>query len=225
MTFVGVVTTLNERQTIYSLVQNLSLVVDYVVVVDGGSTDDTPRVASRAGALVMQQSEQKPIAHCLLQGWRRALLMGADIIIQLDAGGSHDPASSRRLTWSILEVKADIVVGSRFLPESKYVDGSRGRRAGSRLAARLCSAATSTRLSDWTSGYGGFNRRAIELLLEQKYTASMHGWQIEVLGRALDLGLRVKEEPITYTAGRSSFNTSIAREAYRVWSNLHGVRR
>ena len=74
------------------------------------------------------------------------------------------------------------------------------------------------KLTDWTSGYRVYSAKAAEYLLGCQYRAKMHGWQVEVLFNAIRGGLSISEAPITYTAGRSSFNRSVAGEALGVWT-------
>jgi hypothetical protein len=74
-----------------------------------------------------------------------------------------------------------------------------------------------SRLKDWTSGYRVFSRSALECLLQHKYYATMHAWQMEVLAWALLDKLTVCEYPIAYTAGRSSMRWKLIDEAIMVW--------
>ena len=112
-----------------------------------------------------------------------------------------------------------MVVGSRFCPGAAYHGGLR-RQGLSRAAALACNVRyfhALTGLSDWTSGYRAFSASALRKLARLEYTATMHGWQIEVLLAARWLGLDVLEAPITYYGGRSSFNRRVAGEAFNVW--------
>ncbi len=207
----AVVTTLNEADSIGSLVTALYEHVKVVIVVDDGSTDQTRPLATHAGARVI------PTAHvgigpALVKGWQAALDYGAQRIVQIDAGGSHSPSEVPRL----LAAQAAVVIGSRF--------GDGGRAIGRPLRVRLSKAAAmgmnlvaSDHHTDWTSGYRCFSATAAARLAREPYTSRMHGWQIEVLLAAHRLGLTVAEVPITYRAGRSSFGWPIVSEAGRVW--------
>lgn len=210
---VTVITTRNEGATVGTLVHAMRR-HGHVIVVDAASEDDTVERARRAGAVVLGK-HRMPIGPALMTGWRAALGAGATRVIQIDAGGSHDPLEAYRL-WATLR-QADIVVGSRFLPCSDYTGGPWWRPVGSRMAARACNLVQGSKLTDWTSGFRAFRAEALRVLLRHQYQAQMHGWQIEVLARALDSELLVKEVPITYRAGRSSFDLAVAREAVRVW--------
>lgn len=212
----AVITTLNEEATIDALVGGLREQGLQVVVVDDCSSDDTARVALRAGAAAVVNTQTRMgIGPALMLGWQEALWQQARRVVQIDAGGSHHAADARRLLACQAETGADVVVGSRFCRGAVYerCAAPRWRPLASRAAAAAASAATGTWYSDWTSGLRVFTADALRQLLAHYYTAKMHGWQIEVLARANAAGLTIVETPITYTAGRSSFNWRVAHEA------------
>jgi len=229
MTTAAIITTRNEAATIGALVRAL-LPRYQVIVIDDASEDDTYNVALNAGAEEWWPHPiRMGIGPSLMEGWRWALVRGANSVVQLDAGGSHDPAEAgallERLTLEPVHHRRfstdfDMVIGSRFLPGSRYI-GNRKRAFMSRLAAHMCNnRQVNPRFTDWTSGYRAFNRKALTALLEASYTTTMHSWQIEVLREAIRMDLRIGEVPITYRAGRSSFNRAIARDAVGVWRTL-----
>lgn len=206
----------NEAATIGNLVRRLRRWGFQVAVTDDASEDETGIHAAAAGAQVAQHAERQGIAASVMDAWHVALNGGAERIIQMDAGGSHRPGDALRLR----AIEADVVIGSRFLPESEYT-GRRWRAAMSRLAAIACSAKAGRWLTDWTSGFRAFRAdTAYYLTTFCDYEAQMHGWQIEILGKALRAGLNVAEAPISYAAGESSFNWQVAGEAFSVWRRL-----
>lgn len=161
---------------------------------------------------------RRGIGPCLVEAWRRALNAGCDQAIQIDAGGSHDPLEIPKLL-KMLEYGSDVVIGSRFCSAAKYIGNPR-RALMSRFAALLCNLRAGTSYTDWTSGYRAFSRRALWTLSRIPYRTDMHTWQIEVLDWALMTHLTVTEVPITYRAGRSSFNRKIAVDSFGVWKRL-----
>jgi dolichol-phosphate mannosyltransferase len=213
MTYVAV-TTLNEARTIAALIRTCRAQGWAVIVADAASTDGTAAIARRAGATVLDVG-RCPIGPALMAAWHVALDAGAERVLQMDAGGSHDPLDGRRLLAS----HGDLVIGSRFVPGARYF-GRPWRRVGSRAAGVACMLRTGVPLHDWTSGFRAFTPEALQVALAGGYRAMMHGWQIEVLVRVLRVGLTVYEVPIQYRAGRSSFGWREVREACRVWAAL-----
>lgn len=219
MADLALLTTLNEGATIGQTVARLTAWWGLdVLVADAGSEDGTQESAHEAGATVLVLPGCS-IAAGLMAGWEQAVNAGYRYLVQLDAGGSHDPDTAQDLLSVLNDTGADLVIGSRFCRGGVYV-GRPWRAALSRLAAKACNAQTGARLTDWTSGYRAFRVDALKRLLEQPYSAQMHGWQIEVVSHALALGMLVEEAPICYRAGRSSFNVRVAKEAFDAWARL-----
>lgn len=213
------ITTRNEHETIYDLVRTLGMMGFEVFVADDVSTDGTALMAEKAGAHVTRETRRQGIGPCMRFAWLLALAHGCERIVQMDAGGSHDPADIHRL----LTTQADVVIGSRFCKGARYT-GRPWRAVLSRLAALACNfAQPHSGWSDWTSGYRVFTAKAARMLI-RSYSAKMHGWQMEVLAVAGELGLNIAEAPISYKAGRSAFNRKIAMEAFETWLHiLHHV--
>jgi glycosyltransferase involved in cell wall biosynthesis len=246
---IAVVTTLNEELSIGPLVSALRGQGLRVCVVDDASDDETPYCARHAGAHVISHVLRRGIGPSLVEGWRWALGEGALRVVQLDAGGSHFAGQALDLLGGLDTAAAaystsgaDLVIGSRFCAGARY-EGNVRRMVLSRAAALACNVRYGggltvrrrtvspgnghalTGVSDWTSGYRAFSAAALRKLARMEYRATMHGWQIEVLLAARWLGLRVIERPITYRAGRSSFNRKIAKEAFGVWNSQRFVLR
>lgn len=203
----------DEEATIVQLISGLRQFGFAAIVVNDGSIDGTGQLAAGAGALVIENQSPTGIAAAYNSAWRAALSAGSDRILQLDAGGSHSPLDA----VDMLQADCDMVIGSRFMSGASYI-GSPTRAAMSRLAAVMCNAVTlGAKYSDWTSGFRLFKADALRRLVDAPYYAKMHGWQIEVLYHAHRSGMTIAETPIMYIAGRSSFNFSVAREAFNVW--------
>ena len=209
----ALVTTYNEADTIGPLVHDLLQVCDSVLVVDDpATTDDTERVAHDAGADTLVDSDAHGIGPCLLAGLR--YLEGHWVVV-IDAGGSHSPVS----ILPMCQRDGDVVIGSRFLPGSRYV-GRPHRARLSRVYAKACNRRTGQRITDWTSGFRRYSPDAVRAVLARPPAAKMHGFQPQALAACLAAGCSVVEYPITYRAGRTSMSPQVAREAIRVWRGL-----
>jgi dolichol-phosphate mannosyltransferase len=213
----AVIPTLNEWQTIGALVEDLRRRVDAVIVVDGKSTDATREIAQAAGATVIINEGEPGLANCIMLGMKAAMADGQTRrIVTIDAGGSHDPANLPGL----LRVDADIVIGSRFCKGAGYIGNPR-RKFASQLAALMCRIAKrKPKITDWTSGYRVYTRKAAGELLYQRYESAGHAWQIETLTKAIRARLTIKEAPIAYTAGRSSLTVKSIDQAFSAWLEL-----
>lgn len=210
----AVITAKNEAATIGGIVTKLVTDGFKVIVINDGSTDDTAWNALASGAHVVHQFPSAGIGPSLQRAWKIALDEGADRIVQLDAGGSHDPDDA----WGLLDKldTCDMVIGSRFIANSEYI-GKPLRALGSKFAAVMLNFASHAHISDWTSGYRAFNRTALNTLAAKQYHQTMHPWQIEVLGYAIERKLRIVEVPITYTAGGSSLKWHHISGAIMEW--------
>lgn len=215
------ITTRDEAGTIGPLVDSLRKQAFHVFVVDNASVDDTAHVARDHGAFVHELNSDfcRGIGPALMLAWNLALQAGCQYVLQIDAGGSHDPQDATRFIEA-LDRGAEMVIGSRFHEGALYI-GNPKRRILSRVAAIMCRVAHSSgHWSDWTSGYRAFSADAIRQLLTKHYYQTMHPWQVEVLAQATDIGLNIVEVPITYRAGRSSLSLSIMFQAYNMWGDL-----
>jgi glycosyltransferase involved in cell wall biosynthesis len=135
-----------------------------VIVIDDGSTDETAKRASAAGAVVIQLPFNLGIGGAVQTGFIYALEHGYRYMAQVDGDGQHEPAELERLLTEIKrDPSVDVVCGSRFLaPESSYT-APISRRTGIHLFAFTLSKVLGQRITDPTSGFRLYNRRAIGL--------------------------------------------------------------
>lgn len=216
----AVISALNEAHTIHSLVWRLKQIGLEVVVVDNGSSDETVSLAKDAGAYVYEAGKPLGIGPAQRLGWHIAIQLGAQHIVQLDAGDSHLAADAQKLLNVLHDGGYDLVIGSRFIEGAEYIndDGKWYRPLASRIMAFMCHVAQSGGgFADWTSGFRAMTKEAAEYLMKKHYFAKMHGWQMESLAYANEAGLSICEVPISYAAGRSSMNVGVAYEAALAW--------
>lgn len=135
-----------------------------VVVIDDGSTDDTAAIADAAGAAVLRLPFNLGIGGAVQAGFTYAREQGYERMAQVDGDGQHDPTQLLRLEAAMDAGEAvDMVCGSRFLSEEFHYPAPVSRRTGIHIFAFLLSRLVGGRITDPTSGFRLYNRRAIRL--------------------------------------------------------------
>ena len=183
-----------------------------ILVVDDGSTDNTAKVAAKAGAAVASLPFNVGVGGAMRTAFLYAVRNGYDVVIQVDADGQHEPAELDELIDGLQN--ADIVVGNRFHPGSTYAVRGPRRWAMRMLGFWLSRRAGST-ISDPTSGFRSAGPRAVQLFAVN-YPAEYLGDTIGSLSIAIRHGLSVGQAPVTMyfrEYGRPSKNA--------LWSTLY----
>jgi len=179
----------NVERTIAKLVLETQKYVDVVLVCDDGSTDSTAEIAERMGADVITHNRNLGYGAAIKTLFMMARELKADVLVTLDADGQHDPHEISVLIESVLENKADIVLGSRFL--GSVENGvPRYRRWGIRLISQLTSAASSHRFVDAQCGFRVYGCKALNGL---DLVENGMGSSVEILLKAKKQGLTVAE--------------------------------
>jgi glycosyltransferase involved in cell wall biosynthesis len=155
----------NEAATIASVVERVNAAAPQcdTLVVNDGSTDATSERARAAGARVLELPFNLGIGGAVQAGFVYAAENGYDYMVQVDGDGQHDPAEIATLQAVMAaEPTLDMVCGSRFLVPGEYL-APISRRTGIHVFAFLLSRIVRHRVTDPTSGFRLYNRRAIEL--------------------------------------------------------------
>jgi glycosyltransferase involved in cell wall biosynthesis len=164
--YLAVVPAYNEGATVGRVVARIQEdAPDFdIVVIDDGSTDETARAAAEAGATVVKAPFNLGIGGAVQTGFTYALEHGYAYMAQVDADGQHDPAELEKLQAEIAsDATLDMVCGSRFLDASLRYPAPISRRTGIHIFAFLLSRIVGQVITDPTSGFRLYNRRAIEL--------------------------------------------------------------
>jgi dolichol-phosphate mannosyltransferase len=224
---VVVIPTYNERENIRTLIPSvLALGSNYsVIVVDDNSPDGTGVLVDELAAAadgrvaVVHRSSKQGIGPAYLAGFRRALAMTPDLIATMDADHSHDPADLVRLVDAAAD--ADLVLGSRYVRGGQTRGWPLYRRAISRLGGVYADAVLRVSVADLTGGFKVYRRETLAALDLDRIRSDGYVFQIETTYRAIQLGFRVVEVPITFVdrvAGKSKLSRRIVAEAIvMVW--------
>jgi glycosyltransferase involved in cell wall biosynthesis len=208
----AIVPALNEAGSIESVIREIRAEdLDFeVLVVDDGSTDGTAALAEAAGARVVRLPFNLGIGGAVQTGLQYAREHDFGIAVQIDADGQHDPSQLPQLLAPLVAEEADVVVGSRFLGERNY-KAPLVRRIGIRVFAAIVSAVVGQPLTDTSSSFRAFGRRAIAYFARDY----PHGFveSVEATVIAARCGLRLKEVPVVMRQrlmGQSSLTLPIS---------------
>jgi dolichol-phosphate mannosyltransferase len=191
-----------------------------MLIVDDSSPDGTGELADRLAAEnetieVLHRGEREGLGPAYLAGFAHALAGGADLLVQMDADLSHDPADIARLVAAI-DAGADLAVGSRYIPGGSVVQWGTLRRLISRAGCLYARILLGLPIRDLTGGFKCWRRTTLESI--DLATVRSHGYvfQVELTLRAARRGFRVTEVPITFhdrQHGHSKMSARIALEA------------
>lgn len=203
---IAIVPAFNEEKNIASVIFSLKQYQpDFdIVIINDGSLDRTSAVARQTNqAVVIDLPVNIGIGGAVQTGFIYARRKNYDLAIQIDGDGQHDAAEIGKLIEPIIANKADMVIGSRFLSQSRY-RSTFWRRVGIKIFSLLNLIFIGEKFTDSTSGFRAFNRRAIEIL-SQDYPDDFP--EPEAIFLLKKKGLQVTEVPVSMEArraGRSS---------------------
>ncbi|HYW05712.1 MAG TPA: polyprenol monophosphomannose synthase [Longimicrobium sp.] len=222
-----IVPTYNERENLPRLVPSI-LSRDprlEILVVDDGSPDGTGALADEIAAAerrvhVVHRAGKLGLGTAYIAGFRWGLERGYDVLFEMDADFSHDPAHLPQFLDAISEY--DLVLGSRYLEGRVTVVNWPMNRLllsyGANIYARWV---TGLPVADSTGGFKCFRREVLAALELERVESNGYSFQIEMSFRAWKKGFRIGEIPIMFVdrdLGESKMSKSIVREAiWRVW--------
>jgi dolichol-phosphate mannosyltransferase len=221
MSTLVIIPTYNERENVASIVGRVraSAPEVFVLVVDDSSPDGTGEIADALAAAddhvkVLHRAGKEGLGAAYREGMRWALDAGYDRIVEMDADGSHRPEELHRLLEAV--ESADVVLGSRWVPGGGVENWPASRRLLSRGGSAYSRIALGVPVKDATGGYRAFTADALERIHFADVASQGYCFQIDMLRRAYDEGLRIVEVPITFVErehGASKMTSGIVLEA------------
>lgn len=192
-----------------------------LLVVDDNSPDGTGRIADGMAATdarirVRHRPAKEGLGRAYLDGFGVALAGGAQVVVQMDADWSHDPAALPSLVGPVLDERADLVIGSRYTRGGGVVDWGLGRRLVSRGGSLFAKTVLRLEPNDLTGGFKAWRASTLAAIPFDGVHAGGYVFQIEMTFRASRLGARVREVPITFRdrrVGQSKMSRRIVVEA------------
>ncbi|GAA0963597.1 polyprenol monophosphomannose synthase [Actinocorallia libanotica] len=218
---VVVIPTYNERLNLPLIVRRVRAATPDadVLVVDDASPDGTGELADSLAAederiRVLHRTAKDGLGAAYIAGFRLALERGYDVIVEMDADGSHRPEELPRLLEALRD--ADLVIGSRWVRGGQVRNWPLSREVLSRGGNTYARLVLGIHLHDATAGYRAFRRTALEKIGLDEVDSRGYCFQIDMALRAVRAGLHVVEVPITFVErelGVSKMSGDIVAEA------------
>ena len=184
----------NEEKSLSKVIIQTMKYVTKVIVCDDGSTDMTAEIAENLGAITLRHKKNRGKGAALRTIFNYVKPLYPDIVITIDADGQHNCREITKLIQPILENKADMVIGSRYLNRSK-MDAPLYRRFGLYVINWLINNVNKIPIKDTQCGFRAYNRKALETVSKLK----VNGYDVETeqLNAVFKRRLRVTEVPVT----------------------------
>jgi glycosyltransferase involved in cell wall biosynthesis len=203
----------NEEESLPGVIRDLRENIGFadILVVNDGSRDATARTAQEMDVSVLSLPFNLGIGGAMQAGYLYAQEEGYDVAVQFDGDGQHLAKEIEKLLRPVLEGRADLVVGSRFLNQGKY-NATAFRKIGIWIFSSVLSRILGMPVTDSTSGFRAANRRVIEFF-SRTYPDDYP--EVEALVLLHKAKLRVAEVPVSMrerTGGKSSITP--IRSAY-----------
>jgi glycosyltransferase involved in cell wall biosynthesis len=151
----------NEEKLIGGVLDRIPDYVDTVIVVNDGSTDETPNIARERGALVVTHNMNRGVGAAFHTGVDKALELGADIMVTIDADGQFNPSDISKLVDPIVDGTADFVTASRFKDKRLVPEMPKTKYWGNIAMSKLISFLIEQRFFDVSCGFRAYSREAL----------------------------------------------------------------
>lgn len=231
-----IIPTYNEAETLESTVGRTRQAAPraHILIVDDASPDGTGTLADTLAAaddhvFVRHRAGKQGLGRAYLDGFAFALERGYDLVTEMDADGSHDPAELPRM-FELATGGAGLVIGSRWVSGGSVAGWSSFRRFLSRSGNRYARTMLRSAIHDLTAGFRVFRSSTLRELDLAGVSSQGYCFQIELAWAAERAGLAVVEHPIHFTeraAGRSKMHLGIVIEALArvtVWGVMRRAR-
>jgi dolichol-phosphate mannosyltransferase len=231
-----VMPTYNERQNLEIMAGRIreSVPEADLLVVDDNSPDGTGDLADKLAEVdlrvqVLHRTEKAGLGRAYVAGFTRALDSGYDLIVEMDADGSHRPEDLPSLLAAARG--ADAVIGSRYVPGGTVVNWPRSREFLSRGANIYNRIMLGVRVMDATGGFRVYRAATLRAIDLNGIESAGYCFQIDMTLRVLQAGLKITEVPITFVErelGASKMSNTVILEAFTrvaqwgISARLHG---
>ena len=216
-----IIPTYNEIENIGRITSRVRAAVPeaHILVADDNSPDGTGPAADRLAAAdpqlqVLHRKGKEGLGAAYLAGFRWGIDNGYDVLVEMDADGSHQPEQLPRLLTALRG--ADLVLGSRWVTGGKVVNWPKGREFLSRGGSLYSRLMLRVPIRDVTGGYRAFRKQTLLGLGISEVASQGYCFQVDLAWRAVRAGFKVTEVPITFVErefGASKMSNKIVVEA------------
>lgn len=224
--------TYNERQNLETIVGRVRAAVPHadVLVVDDNSPDGTGKIADELAEAdshvqVLHRTEKAGLGKAYIAGFGWALERDYDVVIEMDADGSHQPEHLPSLIGALRpagqesgdRTGADLAIGSRWVRGGKVVNWPRSREALSRCANLYIQVMLGMGVRDATAGFRAYRAETLRAISLNDVESTGYSFQIDLTIRVREAGLKIVEIPITFVErelGASKMSGNIILEAF-----------
>ena len=222
-----VIPTYNESESIESLLTRLNNArmqisdkyeID-ILIVDDNSPDQTAVIAKNlqlSGLKVLSRQHKSGLGPAYLAGFKQGLLEKYDYFVEMDADLSHQPEQLIDLLNAAS--KADLVIGTRWIPGGSVVNWPKRRKWISKLGTGYASFALNLPYKDLTSGYRVLPREFLSQLDFSLIETRGYGFQIEMALKAIESGFGIKQVPITFVERENGYSKMSLAIIWEAWS-------
>jgi dolichol-phosphate mannosyltransferase len=221
---VVVMPTYNERQNLEPVAGRVrtALPAADLLIVDDNSPDGTGDIADKlteadSHVQVVHRTEKNGLGKAYIAGFGWALERGYDVIVEMDADGSHQPEHLPSLVGALDSENADLSIGSRWVPGGRVVNWPKSREALSRAANIYTRFMLGLDVRDATAGFRAYRAGTLRTISLNQVESAGYCFQIDLTARVAQAGLRIVEVPITFVErehGASKMSNSIILEAF-----------
>jgi dolichol-phosphate mannosyltransferase len=221
-----VLPTYNEKDNVRQITEAILATVPdaSILIVDDNSPDGTGAIADqlaaeRSNVAVLHREAKQGLGRAYVDGFCNVSARGAEVVIQMDADFSHPVRFLPALLEPIVAGRADMVLGSRYVPGGVIPRWNPLRRFISKGGGRFARTVLRLPYRDLTGGFKAMRIGVLQSIDLDAVHAGGYAFQIEMTYRAHRLGARIVEVPITFEErreGASKMSMAIVLEAFKV---------
>ena len=207
----------NEEKNIATIITKLADITDTIIVCNDGSSDLTLDIAKKMGVFVINHEKNLGYGAAIRSIFLKAKEMNGDVLVTFDADGQHRIEDIENVIKPIIDQKADLVIGSRFLDESEK-EIPQYRKVGIKVITKITNSSIKEQLTDSQSGFRAYSKKVLNELNPSELGM---GISTEILIKASSKKFRITEVPIKILyAGDTSTHNPVSHGSSVIFSTI-----